>query len=110
MDRVLEALGYPRQQLESIMTRQRRTVVIGSGEAARMVMSILRTASEPLSSRDIAVRLMKDCGQDHGDRKTLTDRTGRVSRVLRRLRERGAAVALPQPEGILLWKRAEIGT
>jgi hypothetical protein len=108
LDRVLESLGYPREQLDSLMPRQKRTVIIGSGEAARMVMSILRTASEPLSTREVAIRLMQSCGQDHRDRKTVTDRTSRVSRVLRRLRDRGVAVGLPQPEGILLWKRAEI--
>jgi hypothetical protein len=70
-------------------------------------MNALRTATGPLSSRDIAKQLMETSGQDYRDRKLLRDRTSRISRVLRRLRERGAVVGLHQPEGLLLWQRAD---
>lgn len=105
LDRVLLTLDYG-GNLDSIMPRQKRTVVIGAGEAARLVMNVLRTAPAPLSSRDIARQLMEACGQDSGDRKSLRDRTSRISRVLRRLRERGIVIDLHQPEGLLLWQRA----
>src|SRR5205807_1448054 len=92
LDRVLLTLGYD-GKLDSIMPRQKRTVVIGAGEAARLVMNALRTATSPLSSRAIAKQLMEISGQDSRDRRLLRDRTGRISTVLRRLRERGPWLA-----------------
>lgn len=109
LDRVLASLGYD-GKLDEIMPKGRGNAVLGTGEASVQVMGILRTAQAPLSSRQVARKFLEICGQDPGDKNLLGDWTSRVSRVLRRLRERGLALGSPTLEGLVLWTRTSSRT
>jgi hypothetical protein len=55
----------------------------------RIVLSILRQAAEPLTSRDIALELMVERALDKNDQRLLRLMTKRVAVALRGQREKG---------------------
>jgi len=82
VDRVLGTLGYE-GDLDAMMPRQKRHVIFGKGELTRAVLDVLREATEPLTSRQIAQAVMELNGQDARDRKFLNDLVKRVGKALR---------------------------
>lgn len=53
------------------------------GQMSRLVLSILRTAKEPLTSREIAAQMLLERAMDAEDVKMLRGMTKRVSTALR---------------------------
>jgi hypothetical protein len=86
LDRTLKVLDYD-GDLDAQMPRQKRHVVFGRGELTRQVLSILRRADKPLTSRQIAQEIVSDSGMDARDRKFVSDLTKRVSKACRQYRE-----------------------
>jgi len=82
MDRILAALGY-KGDLDAMMPRQKRYVVFGRNQLAKQVLTVLRKAGGPLSSRQIAEKIMLEIGLDPKDRKATTDFVRRVGKALR---------------------------
>ena len=74
------------------------------GEMARVVLSILRQASEPLSTRDIALEMLVTRAMDPSDQRMLRLMTKRVGVALGNQRAGGAVRALPGPGIMLLWE------
>ena len=72
------------------------------GEMGRMVLSILRTSRDPMTSREIAAQLVLQRGLA-ADQKMLKLMTKRVSTCLKRQRELGRAVSTNGPGFHLLW-------
>jgi hypothetical protein len=63
------------------------------GDTSRLILALLREAGEPLSHREITVRVMQHRGLNLADKAlTLTMRT-RIGASLRGLRERGRLVS-----------------
>jgi hypothetical protein len=102
IDRVLGTLGYT-GDLDAEMPRQKRNVVFGRGELRRGVLSELRGADGPMTSREIAQGVIALSGQDARDRKFLTEHTKRVSKVLRFLRDENVVRSSVDGKGNVMW-------
>jgi hypothetical protein len=90
IDRVLKTLGY-RGDLKGMSPRSQRVVYFNRNELRRFVIDELRSATVPMSSRQIAEKVLKVEGKDAHDRPLLADMINRVGRVLYILRCRNEA-------------------
>ncbi len=104
IDRTLNVLGYT-GDLDAAMPRQKREVIFGRGELSKAIMSELRHAVGPLSSRDIAREIVAMRGEDARDRKYISDLTKRVSKALRQMKAEGHVRSVADPKGNLSWER-----
>ncbi len=104
IDRTLGVLGYT-GDLHAAMPRQKREVIFGKGELSKAIYGELRTATGPLTSRDIAREIVAMGGEDARDRKYLADLTKRVSKALRGMREAGEVRSATDLKGNLLWSK-----
>lgn len=77
------------------------------GQMTRIVLSILRQASEPLTSRDIALELLVERALDKNDQRLLRLMTKRVGVALRLQKDRGAVRAEQGPGQYVLWEIAK---
>lgn len=102
LDRTLNVLGYA-GDLDAAMPRQKREVIFGKGELSKAIYGELRTATGPLSSRDIAREIVAMRGEDARDRKYLSELTKRVSKALRAMREAGEVRSATDAKGNVLW-------
>lgn len=73
---------------------------------ARLVLSILRQAREPMTTRDLAVELLVTRALDKNDRKLLALMVKRVGVSLHRQRDNGLVRSVPGPGIMLLWEVA----
>lgn len=104
IDRTLSVLGY-KGDLDAAMPRQKREVIFGRGELSKAIYGELRSATEPLSSRDIAREIVALRGEDARDRKYLSDLTKRVSKALRQMRGEGNVRSVTDAKGNMSWER-----
>ena len=74
------------------------------GEMTRIVFSILRTANEPMTTREIAVQMLVERALDREDQRLLTLMVKRVGVALRNARERGLTKAEQGPGQFMLWE------
>jgi hypothetical protein len=73
------------------------------GQMSRLVLSILRTAKEPLTTREIAAQMLLERAMDAEDVRMLRTMTKRVASALREQRERGRTVSTDGPGTYQLW-------
>jgi hypothetical protein len=76
------------------------------GQMTRIVLSILRQASEPLTSRDIALELLVQRALDKNDQRLLRLMTKRVAVALRGQKDKGAVLAERGPGQYMIWQIA----
>jgi hypothetical protein len=76
------------------------------GQMSRIILSILRQASEPLTSRDIALELLVERALDKNDQRLLRLMTKRVGVALRGQRENGAVRCEQGPGQYMIWEIA----
>lgn len=76
------------------------------GEMSRIVLSILRQASEPLTSRDIALELLVVRAMDKGDQRLLRLMTKRVAVALRGQRDKSVVRSIQGPGQYNVWEIA----
>lgn len=76
------------------------------GEMTRIILGILRKASEPMSCRDIAVQLIAERALDVNDAKLSRLMTKRVGVALRGQRDRGAVQSREWAGQYVLWQLA----
>jgi len=74
------------------------------GEMMRLIMSIMRQASEPLTSRDIALELLVSRALDKTDQRLLRLMTKRVGVALRGMRDHGGIKSEQGPGQMVLWE------
>ena len=67
------------------------------GQMSRLVLSILRQATEPMTSRDIALEMLVTRALDRSDQRLLKIMTKRVGVALRTQRENGVVRAEQGP-------------
>lgn len=108
MDRVLGTLGYT-GDLNKEMPRQKHERLFGQGELTRAILDVLRDATEPMATRDIAREIIAVNEQDARDRRLLTEVTRRVSKALRVQRQRGSVNGSVCVDGCLVWLAKYIG-
>jgi len=64
--------------------RPRGQDVAGRGEMSRFILGVLRDATEPVTTQEVARRLMTERGQDMGDRRLVAQTMKRVGMALSR--------------------------
>lgn len=102
LDRVLGTLGYT-GDLNKEMPRQKHERLFGQGELTRAILDVLRDATEPMATRDIAREIIAVNEQDARDRRLLTEVTRRVSKALRVQKERGSVQMVMDHVGLATW-------
>ena len=73
------------------------------GQMSRIILSVLRQAAEPLTTRDIAVQLLLERALDSQDLKLLRLMTKRVGVALRGQRNNGVVESDQGPGQYMLW-------
>lgn len=76
------------------------------GEMARTVLTILRNATDPMTTRDIAVRVITDRGLDPNDARLLRVMRTRCAFTLRYQRDKGRTRSVSGPGMYNLWELA----
>jgi hypothetical protein len=74
------------------------------GQMSRIILSVLRQASEPLTSREIALQLLVERALDKSDQRLLRLMTKRVGVALRLQRDNGAVRCEQGPGQYMLWE------
>ncbi len=77
------------------------------GEVTRIVFKALREAKSPITSRDIALRLMSERGLNAGDRELSVIMVKRVCACLRVQRQKGFVRNVPTAGNLQGWQLAE---
>lgn len=95
----------PDMQIEAIRPKAFRPPADWSnrGQMTRIVLSILRQAAEPLTTRDIALELLVTRALDRNDRRLLRLMTKRVGVALGGQRDKGAVKSDQGPGQYRLW-------
>lgn len=102
IDRVLETLGYDAPS-DGMPPRGTRIVFFDRNELRRFLLDELRQAKAPLSSREIAGKIIVLDGKDPLDKKLLGDMVDRVGKCLRLLRRQGIARGKHDRVGLMRW-------
>ena len=76
------------------------------GEMCRFVLGVLREATEPMSTPEIAARLMTERGMDQSSRSAVRNVTKRVGMALRHQEQRGVVRSQAGAGRVLLWEIA----
>lgn len=76
------------------------------GQMGRLLLSILRQASEPMTTRDLAVELLVTRALDRSDTKLLQLMVKRVSVAMNKQRENGAVRSAKGPGMLVVWEVA----
>lgn len=103
IDRVLGTLGYT-GDLDAQMPRQKRQVLFGRGELTRAILGVIRDATGPMGTREIAREILTVNEHEPNDRKLLSEHTRRVSKALRILKLDGAVQSAASKGGGLNWR------
>jgi hypothetical protein len=74
------------------------------GEMTRIILSVLRQAAEPLTTRDIAIQLLIERALDKEDVRLLRLMTKRVGVALRGQRNNGIVKETQGPGQYMLWE------
>ena len=98
----------PKHRVETIRPRAIRPPKDWSnrGQMSRIVLSILRQAAEPMTTRDIALELLVSRALDREDQKLLRLMTKRVGVALRIQRDNGVVRSEQGPGQFVLWEVA----
>ena len=99
----------PSHQVEAIRPKAFRPPKdwANRGQMSRVVLSILRQAAEPMSSRDVAVEMLISRALDRDDQKLVRLMTKRVGVALRTQRDNGAVRSEQGPGQFVLWAVAK---
>ncbi len=76
------------------------------GQVTRGVLAALRDSDKPLTSRDLALRLMADRGLNTADKHTVRLMQKRIGACLKHWRNKGVLCSEPGPKLFLLWSLA----
>jgi hypothetical protein len=77
------------------------------GEMSRIVLSILRQAAEPLTSRDIALQMLVKRALDKNDQRLLRLMSKRVGVALRGQKDKGVVRSEQGPGQYMIWEIAK---
>jgi len=105
IDRAIRLLGYE-DDLNALMPASAGKRLYKQGEISRHVSDILRTATEPLTSRQIALLIAERRGENTNDHKHMVRLTNNVSRVLGNFRAQGRVASEGNGKGLQLWRLA----
>ncbi len=94
----------PDYDLSSIRPkRPRGPDVAGRGEMSRFILGVLRDATEPVMTQEVARRLMTERGQDMEDRRLVAQTMKRVGMALSRQKTNGVVRSEQKVGGLFVW-------
>jgi hypothetical protein len=98
----------PQHRVEAIRPRALRPPSDWSnrGQMPRMVLSLLRQATQPMTTRDLAMEMLVARALDQDDQKLFRLMTKRVGVALCTQRDNGTVRSLPGPGQFVLWEVA----
>lgn len=102
LDKTLRLVGYT-GDLDAIMPRRKRNVIFGQGELLGALMLELRHAEGPMRSRELAQNVLAASGDDIRDKRAVSDLTRRVSKCLRKQREKGVVIGKQDESRNIQW-------
>lgn len=102
IDRVLESLGY-KESMEGMRPHGTRLLIFDRNELRRFLIDELRRDPRPVTSREMAGRIIVMDGKDMLDRKLLTDMVDRVGKAFRLLRRQGVVVGTLDKANLMHW-------
>ncbi len=105
LDRAIRLLGYE-GDLNALMPQNVGNRRYKQGEISRHVSDILRTAKEPLTSRQIALKVATARGENPNHHAHMVRLTNNVSRVLGNFRSQGRVVSEGSGKGLQSWRLA----
>ena len=105
LDRTLIALGYE-GNLKAVQPRGNRIVFFARDELRRFLLDELRKAGAPISSRDLAEKIITLDGKDARDRRLRNDMVKRVGKSLKLLRSQRLAMSGRDEAGRFAWRLA----
>jgi hypothetical protein len=105
LDRTLVSLGYD-GDLKTVQPRGNRIVFFARDELRRFLLDELRKATGPISSRDLAEKIIGMEGKDAHDRRLRNDMVKRVGKSLKLLRQQGTAASERDRCGQMVWRHA----
>ncbi len=103
LDRTLISLGY-KGDLKSVAPRGNRVVYFHRDELRRSCLEQLRKAKGPISSLDIAEKIIGIEGKDCADRQLRNDMVKRVGKSLKLLMQQDLVQCIRANHGVVLWK------
>ncbi len=86
--------------------RPRGPDIAGRGEMSRFILGVLREATEPVTTQEVARRLMTERGQDMEDRRLVAQTMKRVGMALSRQKANGVVLREQGPGHLVLWQVA----
>ncbi|HEX4112289.1 MAG TPA: hypothetical protein VH020_07110 [Stellaceae bacterium] len=106
LDAVILQVAPPDFKVETIKPKAFRPPADWAhrGEMSRIVLSILRQAVEPMSTRDIAVQMLIERALDKSDQRLIRLMTKRVGVALRGARDQGLTKAAHGTGQFMLWE------
>lgn len=99
------ALGYE-GDLKAVQPRGNRIVFFARDELRRFLLDKLRKAGAPISSLDLAEKIIRLEGKDARDRRLRNDMVKRVGKSLKLLRSKRLAVSVRNEAGRFAWRLA----
>lgn len=102
IDRVLETLGFS-GSLGDMKPKGKRILFFDRNELRKFLLDELRQAASPLSSREMAIKLIILDGKDPLDRRLLSNMVDRVGKAFRLLRSHGVVSGTPDKVGLMRW-------
>ena len=84
--------------------RARSDDAAGRGEISRFILQVLREATEPVATHDVARRLMVERGQDTEDRRLVKLTMKRVGMAFSRQKALGTVRAIQGVGAVTLWE------
>ncbi len=84
--------------------RPRGPDVAGRGEMSRFILGVLRDATEPVTTQEVARRLIAEREQDTEDRRLMAQTMKRVGMAFSRQKAAGTVRALQGPGAMTLWE------
>ena len=102
LDRTLLSLGY-KGGLKAVAPRGARVVYFHRDELRRWLLNELRQAHGPVSSRDLAEKIIGLEGKDCADRALRNDMVKRVGKSLKLLRRQGLTKSFRNELGLFVW-------
>ncbi len=92
IDHALRSLGFS-GDLDGMKPRSNRVVFFARHELRRFCLDELRKAESPITTRDLAEKIIGQEGKDSRDRTLRNDMVKRVGKSLKLLRQQGIAVS-----------------
>jgi len=103
VDNILQSLGYT-EPLGGLRPRSNMVVFFGRNELRKFILDELRIAAgQPISARDVALKVVSKEGKDINDRHLVSEIVKRVGKSFRLLKTQGVAVSSGK-NGDLAWR------